>query len=217
MPFKSIILPLSASLVLHTLLAVSFYQPGAQKEDAGKKFVDISYVRYVPEKNAPPQIQYPPVIKNAQPSKEKAVLIKAPARSLNNNAAAPIERVIPAAAAKEGGFIIKSSDELLADPQKGKIFLNYFGLVRQRVRHEAEKGFLRGSLGHGDVMLYFVLKSDGAVVNVSVINERSSAEPFIKDFAVRCVRACSPFPRFPKELGMQRISFNLSILFDETS
>ena len=124
---------------------------------------------------------------------------------------------MPDHSAKVSSFTVKNDEEFLADPQKGKIFLNYFGQVKQRVRRAVEKGYTRERPGRGDVTLMFVLKADGAVVKVFPVDESSSADEPMKDFAVRCVRECAPFPPFPKGLGMERISFNLSILFDETN
>ena len=222
MPFKTLILPLTASLAIHTLVVASFGVSAVSREEPGNRFFDISYVRYTPENNTkivspPPQIQYPPMAKKADRAKEKMNQpVKEEAHFLNTKEDDSIKTHAPAASATVSSLDVKNSEEFLSDPQKGKVFLNYFGLVKQRVRRAIETGYSKQDLGRGDVLLSFVLKSDGAVVKVFSIDKDSSANEFMKDFAVRCVRECSPFPRFPKELGMDRISFNLSILFDET-
>ena len=218
MLFKTTAFSLTASLALHVLVVASFYVPVWQKSETPSQSVEIAYVRYPQEiPPAPSQIKYPPVVKNVRPSKESRVSPKDMPRSLGAQSEASTEKSAPDHSAKVSSFAVKNGEEFLEDPQKGKIFLNYFGQVKQRVRRAVEKGYTRERPGRGDVTLMFVLKADGAVVKVFPVDENSSADEPMKDFAVRCVKECSPFPHFPKGLGMERISFNISILFDETS
>jgi len=206
MPFKTTAFAFMASLAAHTVLIASFGLPVWENQGAESRFVDLSYVRYTPEP-APPkplQIKYPPMIKPANKSKEISAQV--------SDTAVPVSASI----AKVGAFTVQSSEVFLTDPQKGKIFLDYFGLVKQRIRRAVEKKSLAERPGHGDVSLVFVLKADGTAVKVIAVDKDSSADELMKNFAVHCVKDCSPFPRFPKALGMDRISFNLSILFNES-
>lgn len=218
MPFKTTAFSLMASLALHALVVTSFYVPIWQKNETPAQSLEIAYVRYPKAmSSAPPQIKYPPVVKNVRKPKESRVTPKDIPRSPGAPLEASAEKFTPDHSAKVSSFAVKNGEEFLADPQKGKIFLNYFGQVKQRVRRAVEKGYTRERLGRGDVTLMFVLKADGAVVKVFPVDVNSSADEPMKDFAVRCVRECAPFPPFPKGLSMERISFNLSILFDEAS
>ena len=215
MPFKTTFLLLTASLALHALV-VSFYAPGWQQKDPTDPFVDISYVHYAKEvpHDVIPQIKYPPVVKNqSRTQNPNPEMIPRP-RAVENRQeeSAP---AAPVALPPAGSFKVRKSEEFLTDPHKGKVFLNYFGLIKQRVRRAVEKKYSSERMGRGSVSLMFILKSTGAVVNVFVVEKDSSVDEVMKDFAVRCVQDCSPFPHFPKELGMDRVSFNLSILFDE--
>ncbi len=188
MTFRTTTLAFVASLAVHTML-VTYYFPAREGREDESRTVQVSYVNYS-EQNIPqavPSIKYPPVAKKKVKAKKIAESIQ-----------------------------VRNAGEFLSDPQKGKAFLNYFGLIKQRVHRMVEKKYQSERLGHGDVSLVFILKADGTVVNIYPIEKDSSADEWVKDFAVRCVRDCSPFPHFPKELGMERISFNLSILFNET-
>ena len=207
MPFKTVTLAFMASLAAHTLL-VSLYPPAWENGEPDDHFVEVSYV-HVDKETPPalPPIKYPPAVKDqvrARAPKPEAIQVSRQ------------EGTAPVVSKSVNSFKVSNSEELLADPQKGKIFLDYFGLIKQRVRRAVEKRYPGERLGRGDVSLIFVLKSDGAVVNVFTVEKGSSADELMTDFAVRCVKDCSPFPHFPKALGMDRISFNLSILFDET-
>lgn len=217
MPFKAIFLPLTASLALHALAISSFCIPLLQKDGPSSRSVEISYVQYSKETtSAPPQIHYPPVTKITHRKSETAIPDKKATVTRVGEVRATEGKPAESGSAIVSSFKVRNSEEFLADPQKGKIFLDYFGQVKQRVRRAVEQGYSRRRSGRGDVTLMFVLKADGAVVKIFPVNENSSADDSLKDFAVRCVREGAPFPRFPKELGMDRISFNLSILFDET-
>ena len=210
MPFKTTASAFTVSLAAHALLAASFGLPLWENKESGDQTVEISYVRRVTQ--APPayqQIKYAPIpgsLKKIEPQ----IVPRPRASEASQTASAPV--VSPQASSVK----VRNSEEFLTNPQKGKVFLNYFGLIKQRVRRAVEKKYSGEPLKRGDVSLVFVLKSDGAVVNVFVVEKDSSADEAMRDFAVRCVKDCSPFPHFPKELGMERISFNLSILFDET-
>ena len=218
MPFKTTALAFMASLAAHAILATSFYLPLWEGKDSADQLVEISYVHYTPKPSAPkpPQIKYSPMAKPARQVKGMSAPAREIPRAPEVRVSVPMGRSTAANSTKVSAFAVKNSEEILTDPQKGKIFLNYFGLVKQRVRRSVEKKYSGEPVGRGDVSLMFVLKSDGAVVNVFVVEKDSSADELMKDFAIRCVKDCSPFPHFPKELGMERISFNLSILFDES-
>ncbi len=213
MPFKSTALAFAASLAAHALL-VTFYLPVLENRESDSHSVDISYVHYAKETpQAVPTIKYPPVAKNysrVQMSKPETIRSS---RVKENSREGSAAAALPAA----HSFRVRNSEEFLTNPQKGKVFLNYFGLIKQRVRRAVEKKYSSERLGRGDVSLLFVLKADGTVVNIIAVKKDSSADEVMTDFAIRCVKDCSPFPHFPKELGMERISFNLSILFDETT
>ncbi|OIO38653.1 MAG: hypothetical protein AUJ72_02155 [Candidatus Omnitrophica bacterium CG1_02_46_14] len=212
MSFKTTALAFAASLAVHTMLVTCYFPAWEGREDESRT-VEISYLHY--SKEAPqtiPSIKYPPVIKKeAKIQKIHGEKYVVPQASESRPVEMKPERMVVSESIQ-----VKNAGEFLSDPQKGKAFLNYFGLVKQRVHRMVEQKYKTERMSHGDVSLVFILKADGTVVNVYPIEKNSSADEWVKDFAVRCVRDCSPFPRFPKELGMQRISFNLSILFNET-
>ncbi len=216
MPFKTTALAFIASLAAHALVVASLDPSFWENKDISDRLVDISYVRYKEDVPNYQQLKYPPVVRN--PSKVKKPQIEAQVLEQHREISPLKTQPLPAAPVLAPISLPRtgSSEELVSDPHKGKVFLNYFGLIKQRVRRVVERKYPGEQMEHGDVSLMFVLKSDGTLVNVSAVEKDSSADEVMKDFAIRCVKECAPFPHFPKELDMERISFNLSILFDES-
>lgn len=112
---------------------------------------------------------------------------------------------------------IKSSAELLTDPQKGRVFENYFVAVKSQIHEVVRKRYTRSGVGQGTVSLVFVLASDGSLENVFVADKLSDADLLLKIFAKNCVRDAAPFARFPTELDLPKISFNITVLFEDVS
>lgn len=119
-------------------------------------------------------------------------------------------------AAKAEAPLIRSSAELLADPQKGKVFSSYFSKLKEKIQQTIRKRYSRASVGEGSVSLVFVLRADGSLENILVRQGESSAAALAKAFAVECVRGSAPFKPFPKELDLLKISFSLTMSFDQS-
>lgn len=109
----------------------------------------------------------------------------------------------------------RSSAELLRDPKNGRVFYNYFTMVRERIQSTVRDKYSEKEEGTGAVALLFVLRADGTLERVNVIDDQTDAPSPLKNFARECVRETAPFVGFPQDLAVERISFNLTILFDE--
>ena len=101
------------------------------------------------------------------------------------------------------------------DPVKGRVFANYFGLVKRRIDDTVRKRYSEAELGKGTVSLVFALNADGTLAAVSVAEKQTTASADVRDFAVRCVRETAPFVAFPAELDVPRLAFNVTVLLDE--
>ncbi len=113
------------------------------------------------------------------------------------------------------GTAVRGSAELLADPQVGRVFSNYFSRIKNKIVKTAKSGYSAGGLERGKTTLVFILRSDGSLDGVNVTDDRSDASAAAKKFAVDCVKKASPFPSFPEELKLNKISFSISVLFEE--
>ncbi|MBF0532441.1 MAG: hypothetical protein HQL23_05010 [Candidatus Omnitrophica bacterium] len=65
----------------------------------------------------------------------------------------------------------------------------------------------------GEVYLTFLLAADGKLLAVKIIEEKTRANAYLRDVAVRSVREAAPFAAFPKDMNYPELSFNLIISF----
>jgi len=201
MPFKGPLIALTASLLVHAaVVAVPFSAHGPKADRAENEAVMISYVIY--PKTADP-VQPKPVSKPAVLAPNKGVAVTTP--KVRQIQYAPPAKPKPA---------VRNSAELLVDPQSGKVFLGYFETIKRRINETVKKKYSRENPGQGAVSLIFVLRAAGGLENVAIIPKESNADPAVRNFAVDCIKESVPFAPFPKELELQKISFNVTILFD---
>ena len=76
-----------------------------------------------------------------------------------------------------------------------------------------QERYALGHNGRGTVALYFVLKPGGELEAVSALSRESDADESTQELAKDCVQKASPFEKFPSDLSMGRISFNVTIDF----
>ena len=182
---RSLVLFLTASLAVHALIAAPVYGPFFGNKKDAEA-VFISYVEPAPE---------------ALPGKGKVIRAHIPKKT-------PRQAFFPKRTA------IRESAELLTDPQRGKVFHLYFVKLKERI-HQGIRRRMGERAGAGSVSLVFVLKSDGALDKISVVDKESSAGTETRAFAVDCVKTSAPFDPFPRELDPARISFRVTIRFSE--
>ena len=175
--------------------------------------IEISYVEYVAKikpaavPQAPPKVVRSPAKPTAAPVKptsaaKKVVRYLPPAPSL------PLVAVTPVAKTK-------TSAELIADPQKGKIFVSYFSLVKEKIHQTLRDHYGVSGVESGSVCLYFVLDSSGKLQKGVVVEKDSDAGESLKVLAMQCLHESAPFAAFPKSLAAENIAFNVTVFFGE--
>ena len=87
----------------------------------------------------------------------------------------------------------------------------YTGIIRDRIRERAYVNFVKFS--GGDVYLTFVIRSDGKLLDVQVLQNRTQASEALCAVGISSIREASPFPPFPKELNYPELTFNIQISF----
>ncbi len=91
-------------------------------------------------------------------------------------------------------------------------YVSYYQIVREKIRRSAYQNYTRSETG--EVYVTFVISSDGDLRNARLVEEKSSANSYLKSIALSSVKSASPFPSFPKELNYPELSFNVVISFE---
>ena len=65
----------------------------------------------------------------------------------------------------------------------------------------------------GEVYLTFVLASQGMLRGVKIIEDKTSANDYLREVALRSIKESNPFPPFPKGFDYPEFTFNLLISF----
>jgi TonB family protein len=91
-------------------------------------------------------------------------------------------------------------------------YVSYYQFVREKIRRAAYQNYSRSETG--EVYMAFVISSTGILREVHLIEEKSSANYYLRETALRSIRDASPFPLFPKELDYPQLSFNVIISFE---
>lgn len=92
------------------------------------------------------------------------------------------------------------------------VYLNYYQLVRSRIQERAYLNYER--LDIGEVYLTFVLSSNGMLKQLKLIEEKTTADSYLRNVGLRSIEQASPFPAFPKNLDYPELSFNVVISFE---
>ena len=129
---------------------------------------------------------------------------KAPAQT-------PPREAVAGSAKTEG---IKTSTELLIDPQRGRIFQSYFGVIKQDIERVVRRKYSHDSVSDGSVTLIFILRSDGRLEDIWVEEKSSTPDIILRNFAKNCVRDAAPFPGFPPQIDLKKISFSVDLSFE---
>lgn len=215
---------LAFSASIHGLIGYSFWATGGITNPVPSKDPIPIQISYVPAEAPPPKpIEYP---KPRPASKKKKVEIpaelpavksqpklpaeaKAAARQLSSKTPAPAPAASPAPEAAP-----KTASDFMGDPEKGKVFLGYFGQLKEKIQLNLRRRY-NGGGEMGVVTLFFVLNPDGTLVRSSVAAQRSDAGPDLQRVALDSLKRSAPFGAFPKELGKGAVAFSLKVFFDD--
>ncbi len=105
-----------------------------------------------------------------------------------------------------------SVPELKSEKINNPVYLDYYQIVRNRIKDRAYRNYSR--MDAGEVYLTFVLASDGFLKQIKLIDEKTSAGAYLQDISLKSIRESSPFPSFPHDLTYPELSFNVVISFE---
>ncbi len=90
-------------------------------------------------------------------------------------------------------------------------YVTYYQIVRERIRDRAYVNYTKLSMG--EVYLTFIIKSDGTLGDLQILENRSVSTEFLKNVGIKSVQESAPFPPFPKDLDYPELTFNVQISF----
>ena len=84
---------------------------------------------------------------------------------------------------------------------KKPTYASYYQTIRELIRRSLADNYSR-SLGKGEVGVTFILRADGKVKKVDLVEKKSTANEYLKNITLRCIKTASPFPPFPDDLNL---------------
>ena len=90
-------------------------------------------------------------------------------------------------------------------------YATYYQIVRDRIRERAYSNYTKLSMG--EIYLTFIIKSNGSLSQLQVMENKSAANDFLRDVGMSSVKEAAPFPPFPQDLNYPELTFNVQISF----
>lgn len=90
-------------------------------------------------------------------------------------------------------------------------YVNYYQTVRDRIRDRAYINFT--NLSVGEVYLSFIIKADGTLGALQILENKSTGNDFLCEVGRKSVAEAAPFPVFPVDLSYPELTFNVAISF----
>jgi len=101
------------------------------------------------------------------------------------------------------------------DSGKKSTYIGYYRLVREKIRYYADRNYIKeGVTSQGEIFLSFVVASNGELLHIMVIDNKSTEDPLLRNIAINSIRDASPFPVFPQGMNQYQITFNVIISFE---
>jgi outer membrane biosynthesis protein TonB len=90
----------------------------------------------------------------------------------------------------------------LAEAAQGDpILLSYFSAIREQIQRTANhREWMTGDAREGLIYITFILTSAGGLQEISVVADRSTPSPDLREIALHIVKAAAPFPAFPPSI-----------------
>ncbi len=213
---KTLQLALLISILAHAVFFLGIPNMPFLPSKRSLETLKITYykIKEMPEKKVAARKRAEPIARKLPEIKKEDMLkpVK-PAGRKRSNARTEARRIVPGKKAEEKKFETVIKEE--ADEAKRATYISYYRAVRERIRQQADRNYpRRRGLGQGEVFLSFVVASSGELLQVGVVNERSTSTTVLRKIAIDSIRDSSPFPPFPKGMSQYQITFNVIIAFE---
>jgi periplasmic protein TonB len=100
--------------------------------------------------------------------------------------------------------------EKISNPQ----YLTYNQSIRQKIMQRAYRYIDNPHFQSGGVYLTFILARTGELREINIIENKTNANDYLRQVAIRSVREASPFAPFPQDLRYPELTFNVIISFE---
>jgi len=189
---------IAVSTLIHSALFAPLYKTFAPA--AADKQVVVDYIK-IKE----------PEVKMAALKERPARTVETPKVQLANNV-----KMAPGRDVSEKSEALKKEARELAKRQSplrnSRDYINYYQLIREKIRQALKTRYTK-YYGQGDVSLIFMLNSNGSLAAVDVDGAVSARDSALAQLAVMSVKEAAPFPGFPRELSVPKMSFDLTVSF----
>ncbi|MFH0771610.1 MAG: TonB C-terminal domain-containing protein [Candidatus Omnitrophota bacterium] len=234
---RSFALALFLSLVFHSALLVNwpFYGHLKMDKNKSKDKIEITYLKMkdikteaalkkepeiaAQKSQAQPEFSKPLKMienrppSNLQPRQADETLSKQDTQENKKKAVAPekiLPEVAPMAVSKQA---VVNKSEAKTSVDMGDIHsvpASYAHAVRARIIKRLDSSDVDGD---GDVFMRFIIASDGKLIQLSVVDERSSKKGLLRVRAFEAIKDSAPFPAFPAGVAVKEIVFTCQISF----
>jgi|GEM_PF-6347471 outer membrane biosynthesis protein TonB len=90
--------------------------------------------------------------------------------------------------------------------------MNYYRYIREKILGSLKRNYVE-DCEEGEVHVNFELRQTGELINLAVIEEKSSKDPLLLKITYESIEGAAPFKPFPKGLAQKEISFHIPIAF----
>lgn len=91
-------------------------------------------------------------------------------------------------------------------------YISYYQIVREKIRRATYQNYSHTE--EGVVCLSFIIANDGSLMEIQLIDDKSSPVSYLREISLQSIKEASPFPVFPKDLDYPKLSFNVIISFE---
>jgi len=206
-----------ASILFHAIFFLTIPETSFMPTRRSLEKIKIVYYKIKKEKPKKKKVfsrKKKPIIRELPKVTKKEVLN--PPKKIAKKASKPkIEKKTTVAFKKVKEKKFESVVKEEKDTAKKVTYINYYRAVREKIRKYADRNYPKTKdLGEGEVLLNFVVSSNGELLQIRVVNRKSVKDPDLREIAINSIRDASPFPSFPKGMSQYQITFNLILSFE---
>ena len=107
------------------------------------------------------------------------------------------------------------TSEKITNPQYLTYNDDMRAMISRNIKQKAYTYVNNADFEAGEVYVTFILDSTGHLEKVKIIEEKTSANSYLRNVAVRSIMESNPFPPFPRGFDYPEFTFNLLITFQD--
>lgn len=104
------------------------------------------------------------------------------------------------------------------ETSKDPAYLSYRDIIRRKIQDKvyyySDQYFYFDNPREGSIFVSFSVSSDGALKELTILEEKSSNDAILRKIADMAIKSASPFEKFPQDLNYDERSFSLEISFE---